>query len=406
MTPHQDSTSNHSQSRLEEIGSNVELKMVKAWQSQAWWLWLLLPLSWIYGLIGYIKRYVYRLGVLKSYHAPVPVLIVGNITVGGSGKTPLIIQLVHFLQSHGIKIGVISRGYGGNGEIMPCMVTSNSMPRDVGDEPYLIVSETSVAMSVCPNRQLAIECLLKNTQGIQLIIADDGLQHYKLKRDIEWIVVDSSRGFGNKQLLPTGFLREPISRLKGSTVIYHHSEASSINNSFSDNPLSENSSERSGQGSDKRQHSGTHHQSKLTMHLLPGHLIPLETENDINSKAEIDFKFNDRVNFDNSDQTIKTVYAVSGIGYPQRFFNTLIELGFEVIAKPMPDHHKFVVSDILQLTDYPIIITSKDAVKIAPLVRQNTELSRLSIWVLPVTAVLSKECYTTLMAQLKLLKVV
>lgn len=338
---------------------NLELAIVDAWQKEAWWLWLLLPVSGLYGAITGIRRKLYLKGVLSSYQAPVPVMVVGNITVGGSGKTPLIIELVTYLQHQGIKVGVISRGYGGNESLMPQLVTLQSKPEEVGDEPFLIVRETGAAVAVCPNRQQAIEVLLKQQPDTQLIIADDGLQHYKMQRDIEWVVVDSARGFGNKQLLPTGFLREPISRLQGTTVIYHErTESSQAQNEQSED--------------------------RLSMHLKPASLQPL-------------------VDGQPSLSQINNVYAVSGIGYPQRFFNTLTDLGYQVDSKPKPDHHSFEVEDLLPLADKPIIITSKDAVKIAPLVKAYPQLQSLSIWVLPVNAVLSPNSYLTLSKQLKAL---
>ena len=200
---------------------SIETTMTRAWQRQAAWLWLLLPVSWLYGFITMLRWQAYKIGLLSSYRAPIPVMVIGNITVGGSGKTPLIIELVTYLQKRNIKVGVISRGYGGDSSQMPALVHADSLPSIVGDEPSLIVNTTGAAMAVCPNRKQAITTLLKAYPDLQLIIADDGLQHYALQRDIEWIVVDASRGFGNQQLLPTGFLREPMSRLQGANVVYH-----------------------------------------------------------------------------------------------------------------------------------------------------------------------------------------
>lgn len=347
------------ESRAENSASNLELGLVNAWQKQAWWLWLLWPFSGLYGAVTYLRRKLYQTGVLSSYKAPVPVLVVGNITVGGSGKTPLIIALVNYLKQQGIIVAVISRGYGGDESAMPQVVTVDSKPSEVGDEPCLIVRETQAVVAVCPNRQQAIASIMQYQPATELIIADDGLQHYKLQRDLEWIVVDCARGFGNKQLLPTGFLREPIRRLRQGTVIHHQS------------PTKFNAD------------SAPSAEPKLTMHLQPGKLTPL-----LAHQAAI------------NPATVSQVYAVSGIGYPQRFFNTLSALGYEVIEKPMPDHHQFTAQDLASLTEYPVVITSKDAVKIAPLVASSPELQQLSIWVLPVQAVLSQPCYRTLMSQL------
>ncbi|WP_379544082.1 tetraacyldisaccharide 4'-kinase [Psychrobacter sp. R86515] len=361
---------------------SIETTITRAWQRQAAWLWLLLPISWLYGLITLLRRQAYKAGLLSSYRAPIPVMVIGNISVGGSGKTPLIIALVNYLQKKGIKVGVISRGYGGDTSQMPALVSATSLPHIVGDEPCLIAHMTGAAMAVCPNRQQAIATLLKAEPNLQLIIADDGLQHYALQRDIEWIVVDAARGFGNKQLLPTGFLREPMSRLEGANVIYHEKPSTdSTQTSRSDNTI---------QSADR-----------LTMHLQPAELQRLW--NPISSAAQLN-----SVKPTNNSR----VHAVSGIGYPQRFFDTLESIGFEIIGHPYPDHYDFSLAELLRYGDYPIIVTSKDAVKISALLVDYTATQALNdeyvelvsrLWVLPVTAVLSENNYHNLDEQLKAL---
>lgn len=367
---------------------SIETTITRAWQRQAAWLWLLLPFSWLYALLMLLRRQAYKLGIFASYRAPIPVMVIGNITVGGSGKTPLIIALVRHLHQQGIKVGVISRGYGGDSSQMPALVSTESSPKVVGDEPCLIVNMTGAAMSVCPNRQQAITILLESYPDLQLIIADDGLQHYALQRDIEWIVVDAARGFGNKQLLPTGFLREPISRLKGANVIYHQKTASLSN-------------------LDGRYDDTSASMKPSTMHLQPDTLELLwsfDTQKEGLAIGNI-----------TPPKIGSQIHAVSGIGYPQRFFDTLNALGFEVIPHPYPDHHDFNMDELLQYAEHPIIVTSKDAVKISALLTQTTDnqvfsaeykalLSRL--WVLPVTAVLSDNCYETLQQQLQALNIV
>jgi len=190
-----------------------------AWNSQAKWLIVLRPLSWLYRGGFLLNCKLYRCNIKKAYTAPVPVMVIGNITVGGSGKTPLLIHLVSYLQSKNIRVGVISRGYGAKGPF-PTMVDLNSLPENVGDEPTLIVQSTDVPMAVGPNRQESIELLLSH-YPIDLIISDDGLQHWALNRQIEWIVLDNNRGLGNEKLLPEGYLREPKSRLDQGIVIEH-----------------------------------------------------------------------------------------------------------------------------------------------------------------------------------------
>lgn len=354
--------------------------MIRAWQHKAIWLWLLLPISWLYGLIVVLRGYAYKLGLFASYRAPIPVMVIGNITIGGSGKTPLIIALVSYLQKKGIKVGVISRGYGGDRSQMPALVHGDSVPSVVGDEPCLIVNMTGAAMAVCPNRKQAITTLLEAYPDLQFIIADDGLQHYALQRDIEWIVVDAARGFGNQQLLPTGFLREPMSRLHDAKVIYHKKpDAISADD-----------------------HRDTYQvlTEHLTMQLQPDDLRLL-WQPLLSGMQVLPVKGS-------------RVHAVSGIGYPQRFFDTLCTLGFDVIAHPYPDHYDFSLTELLQYTDSPIIVTSKDAVKIRALLLDATTEQTLNgkyhelvsrLWVLPVTAVLSDSCYHDLQQQLKQLNI-
>ncbi|MBB3105592.1 tetraacyldisaccharide 4'-kinase [Psychrobacter luti] len=365
---------------------SIETTMTRAWQRQAAWLWLLLPVSWLYGFITMIRRQAYKIGLLASYHAPIPVMVIGNITVGGSGKTPLIIELVTHLQKKGIKVGVISRGYGGDSSQMPALVHADSLPSVVGDEPSLIVSMTGAAMAVCPNRKQAITILLNAYPDLQLIIADDGLQHYALQRDIEWIVVDASRGFGNRQLLPTGYLREPMSRLEGANVVYHE-KADRVTMHNNNQPQS----------------------NRLTMHLQADKLQLLWS-----SAAEIDGLNVTEEKMPMPPMLNSRVHAVSGIGYPQRFFDTLISLGFDVIGHAYPDHYDFSLHELLQYTEQPIIVTSKDAVKIRALLVDATRDESLSeeyqdllsrLWVLPVTAVLSDSCYDSLQQQLKALNI-
>ena len=368
--------------------NSLETKITQAWQRQALWLWLLLPVSWLYGLIISIRQQAYKLGLAKSYRAPIPIMVIGNITVGGSGKTPLIMALVDYLQQHKVPVGVISRGYGGDSAQMPALVTTDSLPSVVGDEPSLIVAMTGVPMAVCPNRQQAITTLIQAHPDLQLIIADDGLQHYALQRDIEWIVVDVARGFGNNQLLPTGFLREPMSRLDQATVIYHKNM---------DSQLTINDSQST---------------KRLTMHLQPDSLQALWSS-DANGLCAT----SQAARF--KPLSGSQVHGISGIGYPQRFFATLEALGFQVSAHPYPDHYDFKLTDLLQYKYYPIVVTSKDAVKMRALVatafdaieNKQTEFNGVDkaelhelvarLWVLPVSAELSDACYNELQRQLQ-----
>ena len=316
----------------------------KAWHDQAKWLIVLRPLSWLYRAVFLWQK---NSKSKDAYRAPVPVMIIGNITVGGSGKTPLIIALVEYLQSKNIKVGVISRGYGakggggkgvdGKGEF-PLLVTSDSTPDQVGDEPTLIVQRTHVPMAVGPNRKDAIELLLQH-HHVDLILSDDGLQHFALARDLEWVVVDANRGFGNEKLLPEGYLREPLSRLDEVTVIEH----------------------------------SAHPKTNLHMHLEPSAPYNLADRNQ---------PFDVSLTYD----------AVVGIGFPQRFFNTLDDLNISYQKHAFADHHAYQASDFSTMNRQAIITTEKDAVKLQQLWHNDYEMLA-RVWVVPVQAVLSENVY-------------
>lgn len=319
-------------------------KIQQAWAQQSTWLLLLRPLSWLYRGIFLLQK---NSKLKTAYRAPVPVMIIGNITVGGSGKTPLIISLVKYLQQKKIKVGVISRGYGGQGEF-PALVIPSSLASQVGDEPTLIVQSTQVPMAVGPNRQQAIKLLLNHHQ-LDIILSDDGLQHFALQRDLEWVVVDAMRGFGNEKLLPEGYLREPLSRLQDVTVIEHHQ----------------------------------HPKTDLNMHLVAGQPFCLGDPSQT---------------FDQQ----KHYQAVVGIGYPQRFFNTLNQLQIQFEPHVFADHHAYQAHDFANLAEKLIVTTTKDAVKLHELFAHQAEILN-RIWVIPVEAQLSDHCYTIFNQQLKLL---
>ncbi len=335
---------------------NLRTALPKAWASQAPWLRWLRPLSALYAVVTGFKRLLYRLEIKKAYESPVPVMVIGNITVGGSGKTPLLIELVRYLQQvQKLDVGVISRGYGGEMNTFPRIVHKDDSAQVVGDEPLLIVQQTGVLLAVGANRQAAIECLLAEvaTQGfsLNLILSDDGLQHLALGRKLEWIVLDANRGLGNGWLLPAGFLRESPDRLNTATVIEH-----------SDFPLTDDPEAG---------------QSIYQMRLIAGDLEPLSP---INQKTLL------------LPQAPQRIHAVAGIGNPARFFTSLRQLGFDVIEHPFADHHPYQLSDVTFDDDLPIITTAKDAQRLQGLIHQA--------WILPVKAWLSPACYSLLYRQL------
>ena len=325
-----------------------------AWNKQAKWLILLRPLSCLYGCAFNLNKALYQSGFKKIYDAPVPVMVIGNITVGGSGKTPLLIQLVQYLQQHHVRVGVISRGYGGSGPF-PRVVDSHATADEVGDEPKLIVQRTQVPMAVGPNRQASIELLLEKYQ-LDLILSDDGLQHWALGRKIEWVVLDQTRGLGNEKLLPEGYLREPKARLQQVSVIEHTSQ-----------PVTP--------------------YSMLLKVGKPYLLNPSENPLPI---------FNPEQKF----------HAVVGIGYPQRFYRSLAEIGVTSTEHhEFADHYAYRLEDLIFDDALPIITTEKDAVKIKTVLAQSHHNIENQIWVLPVEASLSDACYTLLKQQLQQLHI-
>ena len=301
---------------------------------------ILLPFSCLFCFISNIRSSLYRIKFFKAYKAPVPIIVVGNITVGGTGKTPLIIELVKQLQSMGRKPGVISRGYGGNSSSWPQLVDKDITALQVGDEPKLIHERTACPVSVGPNRQQDIELLL-NKHQCDVILSDDGLQHYALQRNIEIAVVDAQRKFGNGFYLPSGPLRESRSRLKKiDLVLLNGGEV-----------------------------------NQLSFNLEPKYCEPINKPNE-EAKALKEFAG-------------KTVHAIAGIGHPARFFNMLRRLDIEVIEHEFVDHASYVQSDLLFNDELPVLMTEKDAVKCAT-------FDLVNHWSVPVNAIISESAQVQL----------
>lgn len=293
---------------------------------------LLLPLSGLLCSLGYLRQVLYKLGWLKSFKAPVPVVIIGNISVGGTGKTPLIIELVNQLRLQGHRPGVISRGYGGQSATWPLRVNEQSTAAQVGDEPSLIYQTTGCPLVVGPDRKADIDLLLK-TDDCDIILSDDGLQHYALERDLEIAVVDAQRLFGNGFCIPSGPLREPVSRLHQVDLVVFNG--------------------------------GSTDQVSFTMQAQQCCLLRDNSVINIESFAG------------------QTVHAVAGIGHPQRFFSMLEKLGINVIPHAYADHYAFSLNDIVFDDPLPVLMTEKDAVKCEAFETTNT-------WSVPVTVNLSK----------------
>lgn len=317
--------------------------LTKIWYQKHPLFYALIPLSGIYRIALYFKNLSYQLGLKKITHFPVPVVVVGNLTVGGTGKTPLIIALCHFLLKEGYKPGVVSRGYGGKSKKWPLHVYPNSDPIQVGDEPVLIACNTACPIVVDPNRVRAVQTLL-DIYHCDIVLSDDGLQHTALGRDIEIIVVDGVRRFGNHFCLPAGPLREPITHLEKANFIVTRGNALS---------------------------------GEWAMQLIPNKLRNL-----LNPEKEFPTKING-----------KTIHAVAGIGNPQVFFDQLRAMGFSIIEHPFPDHYPYKPKDMDFGSNAIVIMTEKDAVKYQPFAKKEH-------WCLPVFA----ECGSMPMALLMQLK--
>ena len=293
------------------------------------------------------RQSAYRNGRKAVTRLPIPVIVVGNLTVGGTGKTPLTLWLAELLKQHGYRPGIISRGYGGEKQARPLIVSEDTDPVMAGDEPVLIATRSGCSVCVFPQRAEAGRTLLATTD-CNVLIADDGLQHYAMARDIEIAVVDGIRGFGNGHCLPAGPLREPPSRLNSV---------------------------------DWAVYSGTGPPDSIVMTLMGDTAINLADPSQ--SLPLIQF-MNEKI------------YAIAGIGHPQRFFDDLHQLGLNVESHPFPDHHPYSGEDLAFAGSSPLLMTEKDAVKCRRFARPNH-------WYIPVKAQLPATFGEQLLTQLKTL---
>ena len=323
--------------------AQLERQLNRLWYCHSPLAKLLWPLSLPFLLLSLLRRkfLLFR----SSQKLPVPVVVVGNITVGGSGKTPLVLAVSRYLACRGLRVGVISRGYGGSAEY-PLRVLATTPATQSGDEPLLMARRGLAPVVVSPDRLAAAALVLE--EKVDVIVSDDGLQHYRLPRDIEIVVVDGERGLGNGLCLPAGPLREAASRLSSVDLV--------VANGDLQQPLRQ----------------GCH-----VMLLQPGALLSVLPD----SSRE-------------APHAGERVHAVAAIGNPERFFHTLQQLGFEVIRHPFPDHHPFTESELLFPDGLPVVMTEKDAVKCGSF----AGLSRH--WYLPVEAVLPEAFWLALQQKL------
>lgn len=316
-------------------------RLESAWYGAARVPWWTGPLSWLYGAITALRRALYRSGILRSTRLTVPVIVIGNLSVGGTGKTPLTIALAEGLRERGYTPGVVSRGYGGT-QKLPLLLDALAVPAQVGDEPCLIRA-SGVPVAVGRDRPAAARLLID--AGCDVVIADDGLQHYALARDLEICVIDGVRRFGNGRLLPAGPLREPLSRL--AKVDYRICNGGAV---------------------------------------APGD-VPMELHGGM-ARALVDDHAKSLADFAG-----QAVHAVAAIGNPARFFASLRAQGLQVIEHPFPDHHAFVPND-LPFDGMPVLMTEKDAVKCRPFAQAHW-------WSVPVRAVLPAAFFDDIGARLR-----
>lgn len=305
------------------------------WYRVSIWHIFLLPLTFVFTFLSFSRRFLYRLHWIKSVNVSVPVIVVGNITVGGSGKTPIVIWLANMLKDHGYHPGIISRGYKSSVETV-AEVKASSLANEMGDEPLLLKGRTNVPTFISSDRPLAAQALLENYGDTDVIISDDGMQHYRLHRDMELAVIDGQRGFGNGLLLPAGPLREPISRLKKVDITIVNGAA--------------------------------------TAHHIPANAIQMSLTGD--TLYQLNHPETKKIIKDFINQK---VHAIAGIGNPKRFFDHLKNYGLIVEEHSFPDHHSFQAKDLDLSGNEPILMTEKDAVKCR-------QFSNERCWVMPIDA--------------------
>jgi tetraacyldisaccharide 4'-kinase len=304
-------------------------RLEHSWYDRSPWPIFLTPASIVYCGLARLRRGFYRAGLLTRHSLPVPVIIVGNLSVGGTGKTPLVVWLINFLRDSGYRPGVIARGYKGRARRWPQQVRADSDPRMVGDEAVLLAGRCACPVVAAPDRVAAAWLLLTHSD-CDLIVCDDGLQHYALERDIEIVVIDGDRRFGNGFCLPAGPLREPHGRLATVDLVVAN---------------------------------GTGRRGEYPMTTHAARAISL---------------YDSSVSRDLAGFGQESVHAVAGIGNPQRFFTRLKQAGMRLEEHVFPDHHAYVVTDLDFADERPVIMTEKDAVKCRCLGLKNG-------WYVPVT---------------------
>ncbi|MCY4328630.1 MAG: tetraacyldisaccharide 4'-kinase [Endozoicomonadaceae bacterium] len=319
-----------------------EQRLLNLWYKKTISVWLLplAPLSLLMKIVAKLRFYACHPGKKVSINISIPVIIAGNITIGGSGKTPLVHALFNHLSNRGLKPGILSRGYGSTNKVFPAQVFPDSDPSIFGDEPVLLAQRTGCPVVIDPDRPRGAKMLAEQS-GCNVIISDDGLQHYRLARDIEMVIIDGKRGLGNHYCIPAGPLREPAERLQ--TVDFVISK-----------------------GEWQQDFAIPHYTMQLhgecVKNILSGESLTLQA-------------FADKY---------PQIHGVAGIGHPDVFFTTLRQAGLRVITHPFPDHHHYHANDLLFDHHCPIIMTEKDAVKCKKFAHKD-------MWYYPVNGLLEQD---------------
>ncbi len=337
--------------RMPTLGA-APAAVVRGWYEDAGWLHALAPLDHLYRAIVKRRRFRYLAGHADRWRAPVPVIVVGNIAVGGTGKTPFVIWLTHWLKGRGFRPGIVSRGYAGRRSIDTMSVDDESDPAAVGDEAPLLLARTNVPVVVSGDRADAVRQLLAEHR-CDIVVSDDGLQHYALARDIEIALIDGERGFGNGRCLPAGPLREPVSRLDEVDLVIANGDADCAPNAW-------------------------------VMTIVPTAFVNVKSGERIDAQAF-------------AGDALGRVHALAGIGNPRRFFATLARLGIEGDFVALADHHEFAASDLRFDDTRPVIVTEKDATKIR---RLDPDAVPAQCWYLEIDAELPAGAQDALAARL------
>jgi len=328
----------------------------RGWLRPGWINWLLYPLSLIYSGLMFLRRQAYRSGLLKSYKLRVPVIVVGNISVGGTGKTPLVIELVEQLKLHGMNPGVISRGYGGVSCLWPREVDRDATAAEVGDEPILISRRCQVPVVVGPNRVRSAHVLIEK-HLCNVIVSDDGFQHHALQRDLDIVLIDGQRRFGNGWCLPAGPLREPVSALRRAGIVVTNQA-----------------------GTGEKSRDG---EFAMRVHISQAIQIGGDQTCDLGKFAG------------------KTVHVVAAIGNPDRFFEQLQAQGIDVVSHRFRDHHAFTSADLdfaAADRDIVVLMTEKDAVKCESMISSD------QFWMVPLEATLDPAVVAEVLARMPVVR--